>query len=151
MPHYCTCWWLGASFSIDILTFVWWMNVPEILESENLPLPITHLDSYIPVRDLWCVCTWLVMHMYVTCDTVMNATLMHLLLVEHLICSYLTFFFFAELTFQKYLSVQLHVLTPYFTPVRDLWCVCTWLNVHVWWYSDECHTNAPAVTLGTML
>ena len=41
--------------------------------------------------------------------------------------------------FQKYLSVriyhfQLHVLTPtyYLTPVRDLWCVCTWLVVHMY-------------------
>ena len=49
-------------------------NVPEILTSENLSLPITHLDSYVPTLPL-----------YVTRDTVMNATLMHLLipLVTH--------------------------------------------------------------------
>ena len=54
--------------------FFWWINVPEILTSENLSLPITHLDSYVPTLPL-----------YVTRDTVMNATLMHLLipLVTH--------------------------------------------------------------------
>ena len=73
---------------VDILILVWWMSIPEIVESENPPLPTTHLRAYfMPVRDLWCVCMWLVVHIYVSNEVVMNTTLMYLLMPSEPCCS----------------------------------------------------------------
>ena len=115
---------LETSF-VTILTFFWWINISEILTSENLSLLITHFDSYVlpyscmwpmmcvyvtrdtRVREWWCSDECHTMHllmplgdpqmnriiavagliytvMYVTCDAVLNATLMHLPMTQKL-------------------------------------------------------------------
>ena len=77
------------------------------------------------------------MCVYVTCDVVPNATLMHVLIS------------YDELTFQR-----LHVLTStyYPTPVCTyMMCVYVtcdgYIHHHDFWHSDECHTNPPTNSL----
>ena len=123
------------------------MNVPEILESEKLPFPITHRDSYVPYSCTWpmmCVCTWLVIHMYVSDDTVMNALLS----------------FVWWINVPKIVEDRDLLLPTTFTDSHILLYSCTWpmmcvyvtcdTHVHDRWCSDECHTNAHANALGCL-